>query len=84
MIFLNLTAGNWISIFVPIGVLFLGALGTIIYRQGGFDTLVKNMDKKIDRLDEKFDKYLLQPVFYHHCSLATNVPQCSVKLHSSL
>ena len=59
---LTLTAGNWISIFVPIGILFLGAMGTIIYRQGGLDTLVTGMDKKMDKLDEKFDKYLLREV----------------------
>jgi hypothetical protein len=60
MVLAQLTPGNWIAILVPVGLTFLGALGTIIYRQGGLDKSVATVERKIDKIDEKFDKYLLR------------------------
>jgi hypothetical protein len=62
MILATMTEGNWIAILVPTGLAFLAALGTIIYRQGGLDKSVAGVERKIDKIDEKFDKYLLRNV----------------------
>jgi hypothetical protein len=59
MILAEMTTGNWIAILVPSGIAFLGALGTIIYRQGGLDKSVLSIDFKIDKLSDKFDNFLL-------------------------
>lgn len=72
MLLLNMSTGNWIAIFVPIGVVFLGAMGTIIYRQGGLDAIVKDISKKMDRFDEKLDKYLMQPISQSSSPLELN------------
>jgi hypothetical protein len=63
-IFLTLNAGNWIaiaSIAVVIIITFLGFLGKIIYDQGSLNTGFKMLDVKIDKLDKKFDEFILKP-----------------------
>jgi len=71
-----LTPGNWISI-ISIGTViilaFLGLLGRILYKGGvlekglsnlevNFEKGFSNLYRKFDKLDEKFDKYILEPL----------------------
>jgi len=65
LVILTLTTGNWIaivSIASVIVITILGGIGRMLYKQGVLDASVENIDKKFDRLDEKFDKFLLLPL----------------------
>ncbi|HUX56013.1 MAG TPA: hypothetical protein VMV77_03500 [Bacteroidales bacterium] len=71
-----LTSGDWIAI-CSIGTVvilaFLGLLGKIIFKwgaldkgitslEGVLDKGITSLDRKFDKLDEKFDKFILQPL----------------------
>ena len=62
---LAFTTGNWIAITaiaVPvIGAIFVG-IGRMLYKQGKMDNVIEGLIKKVDTLDEKFDKYVMGPL----------------------
>lgn len=76
MIPLTLTSGDWIaicSIATVVILAFLGLLGRIIFKWGALDKGISgiedsinkgisNLDKKFDKLDDKFDRYVIQPL----------------------
>lgn len=76
MILDELTSGNLIAIgsIVTVVILaLLGLLGKILYKGGvldkgisslevALDKGISNLDRKFDKLDEKFDKFILQPL----------------------
>lgn len=76
MILGELTSGNLIAIgsIVTVVILaLLGLLGKILYKGGvldkgisslevALDKGISNLDRKFDKLDEKFDKFILQPL----------------------
>lgn len=62
---LTLTAGNWIAvaaIVTPIVVGVFVGIGRMLYKQGEMDTVIEGLIKTVDTLDEKFDKYVMQPL----------------------
>lgn len=62
MILASLTPGNWIAlatILVTIIIAFLAFYGNMKTWQGKTDTSIENLAARVNRLDEKFDKYIM-------------------------
>ena len=60
-----LTSANWISIIaivVPLIILFLAFWSNLRYWQGRTETSIVHLGDRIKTLNEKLDKYVLQPL----------------------
>jgi c-di-AMP phosphodiesterase-like protein len=60
-----LTSGNWltlIAIIVPTAIIILTIWSNLKHWQVGIDTSIKYLTNRVEKLDEKFDTYVLIPL----------------------